>query len=113
MLHQTLLARSGQRWRMMWAMPAGEGLGLALVFLVIRNESRYMGQPGLAMSLVALGLTIAMSTMVWAALTIRCPRCATRLLWKAVTERGPTESLSWVLRLETCPVCGSDGTPQR
>jgi DNA-directed RNA polymerase subunit RPC12/RpoP len=34
-----------------------------------------------------------------------CPRCRSRLVWKAMSERGIGNWLSWLRRLQQCPTC--------
>jgi DNA-directed RNA polymerase subunit RPC12/RpoP len=58
---------------------------------------------------IILGLTIVVASYAWVALTVRCPGCGARLLWKSMRERTPSDWLSWLVRLASCPMCGSDG----
>lgn len=56
----------------------------------------------IAISIAAIGLVSGLYA-------IRCPTCGTRLLWYAMRKKEATESLSWLITLSNCPVCGSDG----
>lgn len=39
-------------------------------------------------------------------LTVRCPQCGLRLLWRAMRTQPAGAWLAWLLRLKKCPGCG-------
>jgi hypothetical protein len=55
--------------------------------------------------LVLFGLGLALSGFVLGILTVKCPKCKTRLLWKAVKEQPSQGWFGWLMSLERCPVC--------
>jgi rRNA maturation protein Nop10 len=59
--------------------------------------------------MIAFGLALWVGGFAWAAVSIHCPSCGTRLLWKALREQTLLEHERWLLSLDVCPVCGSDG----
>lgn len=102
----SLLDRTRQTWRLRSTLWTGIA-GMAMTFgAVWRGTS----QGWLTTMLIVIGLALSAGGFVWAALTIRCPSCGTRLLWKAMRERTLLEHEHWLLSLEVCPACGSDGT---
>jgi hypothetical protein len=106
-----LLKRSGQYWKM-WTWPVITWLGLVVLFMGVRQPAPQADAPGWPLLLIMIGLAIAGGSLIWACLSIRCPACRAKLLWRAVRERGPQNSLFWILRIERCPACGNDGGPR-
>lgn len=107
MQEESLLVRTRQVWRLflglLWLPLAGLGMVAAtLRGLLGRTPEQEAG-------FIISGLTIGVAGMAWAALTVRCPGCGARLLWKSMRERTPSDWLSWLVRLAMCPVCGCDG----
>lgn len=103
----SLLDRTGQTWKLRSTVWTGI-VGMAMTFgAVWHGTSQGWKLPAI---LVIFGLALWTGGFVWAALTIRCPSCGARLLWKAMRERTLLEHEHWLLSLEVCPACGSDGT---
>jgi hypothetical protein len=76
-------------------------LGLFVVGQVLLQE----GRDDLGVSLI-IGFTVLAALLFgWAMLSVRCPRCGVRLLWKAAREHSPGEWLRWLGELRRCPAC--------
>jgi phage FluMu protein Com len=80
-------------------------IGLALVFLALNGV--IPGDANLFSFLVILGLTLAASGFALGVLTIKCPKCKARLLWKAVKEQSHQNWFLWFMSFEKCPNCKS------
>jgi len=108
MQRRSLLTRTRQMWKLhvvalSWVVATA--LCLAEIALA-RVEPRWIVDtlPTIA---AFLGLFVA-----WGVLTVRCPSCGTRLLWKAALEQRPGSWWLWLSSLQTCPVCGAVGDEQ-
>ena len=86
--------------------------GLLLVFFVVRKASYDEKEVNFLLTILVAGLLVACGGAVWGIASIRCPSCKAMLWWDAVKTRGPLESFWWLLRLEACPYCGSDGSTE-
>ena len=64
-------------------------------------------RPSAALSFWALLGSIALTVGPFIALfvLVRCPRCGTRLLWRAATSADVSSWLTGVLLATECPVC--------
>jgi len=102
---RSFLARTQQMWKL--RVVALSWVAAAALFLattgLARVESRWIVNT-LPIAAALLGLLV-----VWGVLTVRCPVCGTRLLWKAAREQSPDSWWPWLNSLHTCPVCGAVG----
>jgi len=102
----SLLAASKQVWKL-GVVAAASLTGLALLGWDVATQSDSGPAGGLAAPLG--GLALAFSSLLWGAVSIQCPVCHQRLLWKAIRERSPTDWLTWLLTLTKCPGCEARG----
>lgn len=96
------LIATGQAWKLYVAL-AGFGGALVLfslaLFSLASGGSRFV-------AFVACGGFLSVATFGWFTTVVRCPHCASRLVWRMVTSRPHS---SWVIELaalDCCPVCG-------
>jgi hypothetical protein len=103
---QSFLERTRQSWKYVLTESWLTYSGLALMTLgAFEGEnSRVAG------TLILTGLMLSVGGHVWAAVSIKCPACRTRLYWKGMREVGWSEFDSWLLTLSCCPTCGDDGS---
>lgn len=107
----TFLRRAGEAWKLPIALFIVPVASLAIVFALL--SERIALPINITVSIFFLALIVCAASYIWAAVTIRCPRCAAKVLWLAVRTKGPGEWLTWTAGLESCPVCGSDGSDSR
>ena len=109
MERRTFLARTRQMWKLRvvaLSCVAAAALFLATTALA-RVESRWI------VNTLPVVAALLGSFVVWGVLTVRCPACGTRLLWKAAREQSPDSWWPWLSSLHTCPVCGAVGDEPR
>jgi hypothetical protein len=100
----TLLRRTGQLWKLYFGVGALPFSGLAVFFGALSKPRDAVSSSATVLLFLA-GLALAVGGWVFAACSITCPNCRTRLLWKAVTEKRTHAWYAWITRLERCPVC--------
>ncbi|HXQ39584.1 MAG TPA: hypothetical protein VN843_36635 [Anaerolineales bacterium] len=103
MFDKSYLKRSGQLWKF-YLFALGLPLAGFVSFTVGLNG---IGQHNvnLAIFFILFGLSLSLLGFVIAVLSVRCPKCRTRLLWHAVTKQSFETWFSWLMTSETCPVC--------
>jgi hypothetical protein len=106
---RNFLARTRQMWKL--RVVALSCVTAAALFLattaLARSESRWIVNT-LPMVATLLGVLV-----FWGVLTVRCPACGARLLWKAAREQTPDSWWPWLSSLQTCPACGAVGDEPR
>jgi hypothetical protein len=103
MFGRSYLKRTGKTWKFYLFFIGFPLLGLAPVALVLNGS---IGDQGTrSMLFITLGLAFAAIGFILAVVTIRCPKCKTALLWKAVKEQSHQQWFLWLVQLEACPVC--------
>ena len=105
---RSLIRRTGQLWKLrlsFWWLPI---IGLVTTVAAAFDVVGRTAEEGAVLILGGLALVVA--SYVWGVGTIRCPRCRTRLLWRAMRDKTPGEWLGWLLALEVCPTCGNSGS---
>src|SRR5438128_11906919 len=101
MFEQSYLRATGQLWKVGLFMLAPIcGLLLIAVSLVMITQ-----RTQLAVFCLLAGIALAMAGLVWGCLAIRCPRCQTHLLWKALNGQAHENWLLWLLSFSACPYC--------
>lgn len=63
------------------------------------------GSESVGVVLAFSGLTVGLCGFGYGLLSIRCPRCNTKWLWLAFTERSAGGWLGWLLSQVCCPAC--------
>jgi hypothetical protein len=100
---QSYIKRAGQLWKLYVGM-AGVLFGGILIWF---GRSRIEAAPDTAIPIIVAGTAVGLTSMVWSAIAVRCPKCGTRLLWRAVSEESSANWLTWLLHLDACPSCGT------
>lgn len=98
--NSSFLSRSRQRWKldaMVWMMVVGG----AMLLVGIARE--------LWLTVHPVAVLVILASLFWGARTVRCPKCGSRLFWKALSEQTPSRFVIWLIQLQMCPTCGSDG----
>jgi hypothetical protein len=110
MFDRTYVKKSGQLWKLA-VVGSLTVIGLALMWLGQRRlgESPSSEDSGLIMLVVGVGLGLASG--VWAVWAVRCPRCGSKLLWRAVSEQDSGSWLQWLMAQDECPSCRPAGAP--
>ena len=102
MFDTSYLKSSGQFWKIYLFFV----LQLVAFALVMTAVSVGHGQSAEQMALLLFtGLTLGFGSFVWTCFAVKCPKCKTRLFWKAVSGQS---SQNWLIRLfalNNCPVC--------
>jgi len=62
---------------------------------------------GSALMLAGTGLGVA--GFIWLCLSVRCPKCGTRVIWWAMSKKASGAWLAATVSLQTCPKCGGGG----
>lgn len=101
MLDRSFLTRSRQLWKLLTAM-----LVMAFGFYLTVGLSRQAGSSTRGLLCFFGGLFLSFAAMIWVALSVRCPKCGARLIWRAATTHGVGDWLGDLLRSGTCPSCG-------
>ncbi len=97
MFDNSYVARTGQLWKLNIGL-AGLFAGGALAILPWFNQS----EPIMMLSLV--GIAIGLLSLIWLSISIRCPTCRTRLVWRAMS-RAKHDRWLYALMSSKCPVC--------
>lgn len=72
----------------------------------------YQGQTGtLAFDLLGLATVIGIAGFAYPVLTIRCPGCGDRWLWRAMSTQPHPRAMKWLAEQERCPNCDATFTP--
>ena len=87
----------------LWPITTWVGLGLVLLGTSDRVPRPLKGVEG---RLCVLGLALAGGSIAWAAYSIICPTCRTRVLLLGAKRYSIVHCFRWLMRIEVCPVCG-------
>ena len=102
MFTQSFIARSGQSMKLF------PGLTLVavggLLFLTALVGPQQDQRQALTMILFAAAVTVI--GLCVPLVLVRCPRCRSRIVWRAMRQRSPNEWLTWLMSLVVCPDCG-------
>jgi uncharacterized membrane protein len=103
MFDRSYIKATGQLWKLALFLLVMPVTGLALITLAM--SSLLDGHADVSVWLIILGILFSMGGYVVGGLTVRCPQCGARLLWRAVRESSHREWLSRLMTLERCPFC--------
>jgi len=105
MSQDSLLQRTGQLWKLR-ALTLGSLL--AFVFFIIAPWLRNDASPSEKLAYGILGFVCAAFGLIIGFLTIRCPACHANWASRAARQHSSLW-LKWLVSLQTCPECGSNG----
>src|SRR5215510_15732216 len=111
MSDKSYVRSTGQMWKFYLFFMIFPLVGLALIGLTLKG---LVGDHvNLSIAMILLGLGLSIGGFVLAVITVQCPKCNARLLWKAVKEQSHQNWLQWLMALTKCPVCQNTiGVPQ-
>jgi predicted RNA-binding Zn-ribbon protein involved in translation (DUF1610 family) len=101
MLDRSFLTQTGQQWKLLTALAL---MGIGLYFTVGLSGHAESSTRGLLYFFS--GLSLSFAAMIWLAVSVRCPKCGVRLVWRAATTRDVGDWLGNLLRSGKCPSCG-------
>jgi hypothetical protein len=102
MFDHSFFRQTGQLWKVY--VFAGTPI-ISLILVAIGFKLASQGNESIAALLVIIGLTLALTVLVSIALTLKCPKCQTRLLMNALKQPEHNKGLAWLLTMRSCPVC--------
>jgi hypothetical protein len=102
MFNASVIRKTGQWWKLVVSMAATVTGGIGM-FVARQEMSASAAWLPLAMMLGGIGLCLG--GLVFACVSIRCPRCRAHWFWAAVSRRASGEWLPWLLSHPTCPNC--------
>ena len=102
MLENSVLARSGQLWKVLGAICAISVGGAALLYGVISNTA-----DGGGLLWIVTGMLLTFGGLAFACLRVRCPKCGARWVWMAVSQQNSREYGTWLITLPHCPKCAA------
>ena len=103
MFDKSYVKAAGQMWKFYLFFMTFPLVGLALVFSALKGVA---GENiNLSIFLVLSGLSLGIAGFILGVVTVKCPKCGARLLWKAVKEQPSQNWLFWLMGLDKCPAC--------
>ena len=103
MANASFLAATRQRWKLNAPLFA---LSIAGLVIWLQNSISTRLGPDLTMTLVLTATLVAVASFVVLCTSIRCPRCRSKLFWRAARREPSSSWLPWLLNLKACPDCG-------
>lgn len=103
MFTSSYLKSTGQMWKFYLFFMACPMVGLALIFLALNGI--FGARVNLVVFVILLGNGLNVVGIVLGLITVKCPKCHVRLLWKAVKEQSYQTWFNWLMGLTKCPVC--------
>ena len=103
MFKKSYVKSAGQTWKIYLFFMIFPLVGLVLLFSALNGAGG--GNVNLSIFLVLSGLGLSIVGFVLGVSTVKCPKCHTLLLWKAVKEQPHQNWYFWLMDLDKCPVC--------
>jgi endogenous inhibitor of DNA gyrase (YacG/DUF329 family) len=103
MIRRSLLSSSGQLWKLYLSLIL---IILGGVLLLVAGMNTEQLTPGSGFLLVFGAFSLMAIGLLGGGLSVRCPKCGAKLLWKAISEAPASRWLHWLVTLSECPVCG-------
>ena len=104
MLENSIIRKTGQFWKLPLSlfMLVGGWAGMVIAL------TSFDGKEG--RSIIAIvSLFIAISGLLFAFVSVKCPKCNYRWVWIAASKINKSEWPHWFLKLGCCPSCGYNG----
>jgi len=102
MLSNSYIGRSGQAWKV-WLGAFFLLIGFLMIMLVFIPAVRVL--ESIRMALLLGGIVFSALSLLWVCLAVRCKKCRTRLVWRAMKEQSHQKWLSYLLTSKECPYC--------
>ncbi len=103
MIRRSLISSSGQLWKLYLSLILSISGGVLLLVAGMNAEEL---TPESSFLLVFGALSLMVIGLLGGGLSVRCPKCGAKLLWKAISEAPASRWLHWLVTLSQCPVCG-------
>ena len=100
MLEKSVLARSGQLWKVIGGVSAILIGGTALVYGIASDTA-----DGGGLLWIFAGMFLVFGGLAFACLAVRCPKCGARWVWMAVSQQSSSNYGVWLVALSECPRC--------
>ena len=100
---ESLMAKSHQAWKLHAMVAAMVASGALMAFAGWKIDGLTPDQFAFYM---LSGVILGLGSMAVACLSIRCPNCGDRWLWRAVSKRDSGIWLAWLESQKSCPACG-------
>jgi hypothetical protein len=100
MLEHSVLAKTGQLWKV-WTALAGVVVGGVALLYGVGINVRGGGDGWLALA----GMLLVFGSLGFASASVSCPKCGARWVWMAVSQRDSHEYGTWLISLSSCPRC--------
>jgi hypothetical protein len=100
----SLLRKSNQAWKLQAMFLA---ISVSAVLMIFAKWQIDALTPESFTAVMLSGVAIGLSGLAFACLTIKCPHCETRWLWRAVSKQHSGNWLHWLQSQESCPACGA------
>jgi hypothetical protein len=107
---QPWLVTTGQAWKF-WLATSMAGLGLFLLALFVwcinDPNAKIFVKTGIdEVQIGAAFLFVGISAFLFLILSIRCPACKKRPVYRIMSSSGINEWLTFLITSDHCPICG-------
>lgn len=100
MFENSVLARTGQLWKVQVGICAVLVGGVALFYGIVSDTE---GGGGLLW--IVAGLLLVLGGLAFGCVGVSCPQCGARWVWMAVSQRNVSAYGTWLGSLSSCPMC--------
>ena len=100
MFQNSVLARTGQLWKVQGAICAILVGGVALFYGIASDTGE-----GAGLLWIAVGLLLVLGGLAFACVGVSCPKCGARWVWMAVSQRSASAYGTWLIALSRCAKC--------
>jgi len=103
--NKPILYSTRQIWKL-WVLYFGSFM--ALLILISTKWLEDSLPENLYMILMLCAFLLAIGSIIFPCVAIKCPKCQTRWFWYAVSKKSESEGIRWLFSQTKCPVCKSD-----
>ena len=99
---ETIINKTGQGWKL-----RAHFIGMALCGIGILGANYLLGveKANLWFAIMSCSMLLGVGSIVFAANSIKCPKCGCKLYWYAVSKQNINAWLSWLYSQASCPSC--------
>ena len=103
MFDNSIITKTKQMWKLKLTFLLAIVGGLALFYgIYMINKD---GKPDVVVPFMLGGIVLALGSLVFGSLSVRCPKCKTRWLWEAISKKSSNNWLAWLMAQPVCPSC--------